>query len=185
MSSQWQSFLDWLFNVAKQNPPIPGQRQASSTFDPSASNPLIQEKVGWIAQIVGNTYLNVATNDLEIQRTPTLWKLSGFITAQGRTTIWNPQTDKKFRLMGASIVIPIGSTTGATQTIGLQDASTDIFVAPICVGALAATTVPIIIPVNFPQNGYLSKAQNNTLGVNLATAFTAGNVYLNLWGNEE
>jgi hypothetical protein len=124
-------------------------------------------------------------NAIEIQRTPTTWKV-GNTAAAGQTALWTPTAGKKFRILGGVLMLSKEATCAGAFAFGLQDgAGANVVYFNISAVALAAIGACTIIPLALPGNGYPSTAINNVLNFNLGAALTAGLVSASVWGTEE
>jgi len=119
----------------------------------------------------------------ELQRTASIIKRSGLISAAGNTALWTPATGKRFRWMGFSVVVDPATTTAGGSLVTILDGSTtidDVIALPI-----AASNIPFRAFGFLSGNGYLSTGIGNVMNLNLSSAATAGGVYVNVWGTEE
>ncbi len=121
-------------------------------------------------------------------RTPNTFK-SLAATAAGNTALWTPAAGKKFRLMRFMVSISGASTlaVAGNEVITFQDATTAIggVLFQIQVPAAAVTGEDFTTGWIDWGNGFLSAAINQTLNVNLGTAFTAGGAVVICAGTEE
>jgi hypothetical protein len=130
---------------------------------------------------VNATLYNASTVLPEVQRTPTVFKLTALVTASGDTAVWTPATGKKFRVLGGQLLVSAATTTATTAAVTLKDGATNF----LFLNYLNATNVAQTVPFTFPGNGYLSTAVNTALNLNLGAVLTAGGVALTVWGTEE
>jgi len=127
--------------------------------------------------------INTSTGTVERQRTPT-WHGAVNAAGAGLTALRTPLTGKRFRLLGAYLVISPVATTGGGSIIELRDGATTRICAIGYLGT-SANTQSGAGPIVLVGNGYLSAAINNTLYVNLTGGLTAGEIVVSVWGCDE
>jgi hypothetical protein len=129
------------------------------------------------------TLFNTSTGFVERQRTPT-WHGAINASAAGLTALRSPLAGKKFRLLGAHLVISPMATTGGGSIVELRDGAVTRIAAIGYLGA-AINTRSGDGPIVMVGNGYLSAAADNVLYVNLTGGLTAGEIVVSVWGCDE
>lgn len=121
---------------------------------------------------------------------------AALVTAAGTSSIWTPATGKKFRLMGYAFLVDSNATLAVAGALFMQlfDGGTalgtgtfagqkfDCFV-PAVAGPIGPPLLYVV--VNYPGNGYLSLAANNSLRLTLNNALVTGFAQAICWGTEE
>jgi hypothetical protein len=128
-------------------------------------------------------------NIFTVLRTPEVFK-TVTATASGDTSLWTPETGKKFRLMRYMIQVTAdaASTLATDFTIVLRDATTATpFAFSVFVPSVSGTGFGNTAGTGWVDlgNGILSAAANNKLNLNLSAALTAGTVRAVVAGCEE
>lgn len=106
-------------------------------------------------------------------------------TAIGNTTVWTPQSGKRFRLLAWRLSVAGTLAADGTQVIQLRDGGVTILSRS---GANVAAALPsgdTQIGADYGGEGILGSAPNSTLVINLGTAMASGAVYIDVWGTEE
>lgn len=124
-----------------------------------------------------------STPGWEAQRTPDTFKTL-FNQTAGGNVLWDPAVGARVRLMGGIFTIAAPTLgAAAVNRVGLYDSAVQVIYLEFwCAAAAAATN--IVLPFNFPGNGYLCPL-NGDLSMTLATNLTAGSISVTVWGTEE
>lgn len=101
------------------------------------------------------------------------------VTASGPTTLFTPDTGKKFVLLGATISVCAAIASAGELEINLLDGAGAFWMGnAFCNTTLGRDTQ---LAVDFGQ-GYTSVAADNELRINLGVAATDGSVAVSAWG---
>jgi hypothetical protein len=97
-----------------------------------------------------------------------------------QTTLWTPTAGLRFRLK--KLIISVNGTLAGGTFLSVLDGVTNIGLALAIIPGGTANTQ--IISIDFPDDGYLSIADNNVLSVYLSVLLTTGNVIFTSMGYE-
>lgn len=129
--------------------------------------------------------VNKATGYDEAQRTPSVFKQVSGVTT-GDNTVWDPGATKKVRLMGGIMGLSKDAACAGALVLQLVETGVSTILSfDISGAALVATGNEIVIPFNFPGNGYLFTSVATILALRFNAALTAGKGWCVAWGTEE
>jgi len=129
--------------------------------------------------------VNKTFAQMEVVRTPSIWKSVETAVAAATTDLWTPAAGKKFRVLGGTVCMggTIAAAAKRSLTLIEETAGTVIGSFGIDIPILGGN---IAVPFDLRPNGFLASTADKKLQVVTAGAtYVTGSDWVSVWGTEE